>query len=88
MRKKEYRKPEVFIERFELSQHIADCMHSMKPNTAIREGCSADSTDPEWEAEQVFYLCPGWPKTSACKVDGEDMYCLTKGGSNTFVFIS
>ena len=85
--KKAYTKPLAVIENFELSQHIAACQNLMVSNQAIREGCHAD---PKPDSSSI--APPGLFYTAltddTCTVDGEDMYCYTKGGTSTFVFIS
>lgn len=85
--KKVYQKPLAVIENFELSQHIAACQNLMVSNQAIREGCHAD---PKPDSSSIappglFYKAL---TDDTCTVDGEDMYCYTKGGTSTFVFIS
>ena len=84
--KKVYKKPLAVIENFELSQHIAACQNLMVANSAIRDGCNADPKPgtSSIAPPDLFYT----DLTPACTVDGEDMYCYTEGGSNTFVFIS
>lgn len=84
--KKAYQKPLAVIENFELSQHIAACQNLMVSNQAIREGCDADPKpdSSSMAPPDLFYTDLG----QACGVDGSDMYCYTKGGSDTFVFIS
>ncbi len=79
--KKVYKKPRAVIENFELSQHIANCENIMTRNQAIRAGCDADSS----LVTGLFYTALG---ESSCTVDGEDMYCYSRGGSDTFVFVS
>ena len=84
--KKAYKKPLAIIENFELSQHIAACQNIMVSNMAIRDGCDADAKDSSsFPVSDLFYTDLGG---SRCRVDGEDMYCYTEGGSDTFVFIS
>lgn len=43
---KSYEKPRAYIERFELSQHIAACAWDMS-NQSDQNNCTAES-DPEW----------------------------------------
>lgn len=85
--KKAYKKPLAVIENFELSQHIAACQNPMVRNEAIREGCSADPKpdSPSMAPPGLFYTAL---TNDMCNVDGEDMYCYTEGGSDTFVFTS
>lgn len=84
--KKAYKKPLAIIENFELSQHIAACQNLMVSNQAIRNGCDADpKNDTSIAPHGLFYTAL---TNDTCTVDGEDMYCYTEGGSDTFVFIS
>lgn len=84
--KKAYKKPLAIIENFELSQHIAACQNLMVSNQAIRNGCHADpKNDTSIAPPGLFYTAL---TNDTCTVDGEDMYCYTEGGSDTFVFIS
>lgn len=84
--KKIYKKPEVLIESFELSQHIASCDHPIKNKTSvIQEGCSADV--PDIGITTLFYVAD--PNgNSSCQTDGSDMFCKTNGANNTYVFSS
>lgn len=82
--KKAYKKPMAVIESFELSQHIASCQNIMVSNQAIRQGCDADSKDPSFPMNDLFYS----DISQTCITDGSDMYCYTNGVSDTFVFIS
>ncbi len=111
--KKEYHKPTIVIERFEMSQHIATCEHIMVANQAIREGCDADNPDNENQNQMPGYIeyqkqegypfrrdIPTVPPTvpdnlfytdiagTSCQINGENMYCNTNGGSDTFLFTS
>ena len=43
---KTYKKPTIYVERFELSQHIAACAWDMT-NQSKPEECTAQS-DPDW----------------------------------------
>lgn len=82
--KKIYEKPLVVIESFELSQHIAACQFPIKDKTqAVKEGCQASV--PDLGVKGLFYMSLD---NDTCTVDGEDMYCYTNGGSETFVFSS
>lgn len=82
--KKVYKKPMVVIEEFNLSQHIAACQQPIKNKTsAVKAGCSADV--PSLGITGLFYTAV---ENSACTVDGENIYCYTKGGSDAFVFSS
>lgn len=83
--KKVYQKPLAIIEKFELSQHIAACQNAMTPNQAIREGCHANPKPGSEAPSGLFYQAL---TDDTCSVDGEDLYCYTNGGSDTFVFTS
>ena len=86
MVKKIYKKPEVLIESFELSQHIASCDHPIKNKTSvIQAGCSADV--PDMSIVALFYKAD--PNgNSSCQIDGSDRFCKTNGGNDNFVFSS
>ena len=81
---KVYEKPRVYIERFELSQHIASCAWDM-PNSKKVEECYADG-DPEWgipEGIRAFYA-----SRDIC-IDGPiESYCYTNGSSENNIFNS
>lgn len=82
--KKVYQKPKAVIEEFSLSQHIAACQEPIKnKNSAVREGCNADV--PSIGITGLFYTAL---ENDTCIVDGEDMYCYTKGTSTSYVFSS
>lgn len=84
--KKKYAKPTVFVESFELSQHIAACQNPIKnKNLAVKSGCSADI--PSIGDSNVFYTSISL-EYNYCTVDGEDMYCYTEGTPDEFVFSS
>jgi hypothetical protein len=81
--KKRYEKPVVLIESFELSKHIAACNQPVKNKTSmIKQCCSADI--PSLGIHNIFYKALG----NTCKVDGESMYCYTKGGQSNYIFSS
>lgn len=79
---KVYEKPRVYIERFELTQHIATCAYDMSDFKTI-EDCSADSGVGE-----IYFL-----DSRVCKdlvrPDGtlED-FCYTNGSSENNIFNS
>lgn len=82
--KKKYEKPMALIENFELSQHIAMRQFPIRDKSqAVKEGCYANV--PDLGVTGLFYTSLD---NDACTVDGEDMYCYTNGGSETFVFNS
>lgn len=79
-----YEKPKLYIERFELSQHIASCAWDMS-NFKTLEECSAES-DEEWIG------IPGinaFLELNEKCTDGpwEDI-CYTNGSSGSNVFNS
>lgn len=82
---KKYVKPELFYERYELSQHIADCQWEM--NHATKESCVAlPDQDP-------FFLPLDWGTlfTEQPRCDNVDWenYCYQTGNSgNVKVFVS
>lgn len=79
---KAYVKPELFYERYELSQHIADCAWEMQ--LANKDNCVADP-DPA--------KLPGMPTLFTSKLnctlteDNYEGYCYMPGpdGINTFI---
>lgn len=84
--KKVYKKPEVLIESFELSQHIASCDHPIKNKTlVIQDGCSADV--PDIGIKTLFYVAD-LNGGSSCQTDGSDMFCKTNGGNDIYIFSS
>ena len=70
---KQYVKPELYLESFELSQHIAGCslvLQSADPNT-----CTASGTIRNDYYETIFL-----EKTGVCTGGVEvDAYCCTNG---------
>lgn len=82
---KKYVKPELFYERYELSQHIADCQWEM--NLATKEACEAlPDQDP-------FFLPLDWGKLfiedSRCTITDWQQYCYQPGNAADIkVFIS
>lgn len=79
---KKYVKPELFYERYELSQHIADCAWELQLNSDT--SCHAEPDPKDY---------PGFSNLFHAKQDGCIMttaqwqdYCYTNGaeGSNLF----
>lgn len=73
---KKYVKPEIFIEKFELSKHIADCAWELTNST--KENCSA-AADPDHipglpnlflNSEKGCVLIPGENYEEYCYHDG------------------
>lgn len=77
---KKYVKPELFFERYELSQHIAACTWDL--NSANEDTCNfkADpSQDPSLSPE-YFFLTEG----KNCNFEGPYCYMNAETGLNTF----
>ena len=72
---KTYIKPELFYERYEVSQHIADCQWELKSHAAI-ESCKAHPDEAFWG--------PGYTETLAtadlnCDITNIQDYCYQNG---------
>ena len=81
---KNYVKPELFYERYEVSQHIADCQWELKTLNTI-ETCKA-TADPDWWGE-------GYTDTLAteglsCDITNIQDYCYQNGSDGANVFQS
>lgn len=84
MKKKMYVKPMIYLEKFELSKHIADCAWEL--TSASKEACAAEA-DPD-------YL-PGFPNLFVSSENGcvyttaiyQD-YCYHDGAQGVNVFAS
>lgn len=82
---KKYVKPELVYEKFELSQHIADCAWELTNST--KDTCSAEA-DPD-------YL-PGFPNLFMAEANGCSLipgttyqdYCYHDGAQGANVFAS
>ena len=79
---KKYVKPELFYERFELSQHIADCDWEWHD---FDDGLSCYAiADPEFSISEFMFRSDN----SACLIDVEvyEGFCYQTGGEglNTF----
>lgn len=85
MNKKKYVKPKIFFERFELSQHIADCAWELTNST--KDTCSAQA-DPDF--------LPGMPnlfvsdRNGCVLIPGTNYqdYCYQDGAQGVNVFAS
>ena len=78
---KAYVKPELFYERYELSQHIANCRIEVKEHGDINS-CYAVA-EPDLGLGGTHYF-----NNDRCESPMED-YCVTNGGDSPFnVFIS
>ncbi len=80
---KVYAKPRIYIERFELSQHIAACAWDMSNKSDANE-CTAES-DADWG---IFGGLTMFTDTSKCNVTPNvfEDFCYTTGteGNNLF----
>lgn len=72
--KKEYEKPQIYIERFELAQHIAGCTLKLQ-NTNV-EDCAAQG-DIFGDVSDSWFL----KGNGVCKEYVQD-YCYTNGNIN------
>ena len=85
--KKKYVKPTIFIESFELNQHIAACVPhvTVKVNSSSKDSCPADLTQNTPSGpltlENVFNVTP------TCVIEFNE-YCYTTSASDNFVFNS
>lgn len=71
---KVYEKPRVYIEKFELSEHVADCGWELQSNDT--KSCYA-TVDPTWGyPEELKGFTPG--VVELCDVEPE-IYCYTNG---------
>lgn len=72
--KKTYKKPQIFVESFELAQHIAGCNLTLLD--ADVENCKASGTIGKWDNTSWFIN-----KMNGCTVEPEE-YCYTNGNFN------
>lgn len=80
---KKYEKPEIYIEKFELSQHIAACAWDMSNQNSV-ESCSATS-DAELSGLvgiNAFY------DENVCSDGPIDVYCYTNDSEGFNIFNS
>ena len=82
---KKYEKPRVYIERFELSQHIAACAWDMS-NYQSAGDCTA-TADPSFGYPDGTIAFAGTNCTDAGGMDIED-YCYTNGNEGINIFNS
>lgn len=82
---KKYVKPELFYERYELSQHIADCQWEM--NMAEKETCVAEpDQDPYFLPLSFGTLFSDQPR---CDHIDWEQYCYQTGTPGKYkIFIS
>lgn len=86
---KKYVKPELFYERFELSQHIADCDWELTNST--KDTCSAEADETLSGMENLFvsvangcvYIPAGYEGSNY-----EGLVCYHDGGEGANVFAS
>ena len=82
--KKVYEKPQIYIESFELSQHIAACAWDM--NAAKAEVCSADSDHEDFGLEEGLNI---FVDADICQITTDvESYCYTNSDSNMTLFNS
>lgn len=83
---KKYVKPELFYERYELSQHIADCAWELK-NHSTTEACKAqaDTDYLPFSPEETLFT-----NSIGCFYDKSNYedYCEQNGMKGVNVFIS
>lgn len=84
MEKKIYVKPSVYMERFEVSQHVADCAWELVNST--KETCSAQS-DPDYLPAGLTLFMDG---ANGCMVtpDTYGDYCYHDGTQGVNIFAS
>lgn len=78
---KKYEKPQILIEKFEVSQHIADCFWTM--NSDANGSCTGDANDQGMPA--ILFS-----DVQGCDVPyefGEDM-CYTNAQDGKVIFMS
>ena len=81
---KKYEKPRVYIERFELSQHIAACAWDMSNLKNVQE-CSAASDPEHTMISGINAFNPG---VAVC-IDGPiEFYCYTSSEEGFNIFNS
>lgn len=81
---KKYVKPELFYERYELSQHIADCAWEMQYKD--KEACKATADKDHWgDWNDTLFT-----ETLECDIDynAQQDYCYHAGEDGMNVFIS
>lgn len=77
---KKYVKPELFFERYELSQHIANCTWDL--NLANENDCTTFKGDSELDPSLEGYILLTTDKN--CNFPGPDCYMVAVSGMNTF----
>lgn len=79
---KVYEKPRVYIEKFELSEHVADCGWELQSNDT--KSCFATG-DPDWgyPTDVLAFIADN----GICKVEPQG-YCYTNSSSEVGLFKS
>lgn len=72
--KKKYEKPLIYMEKFELAEHIAGC--SLTINNTDVVVCTAEGTIGDLPSEAWFV-----PGNTLCAIEVED-YCYTNSSNN------
>ena len=72
---KKYVKPELFYERFELSQHIADCQWELKFANGV---CIAEA-DPDYMGNDMLPLFASSNTNCGTPADETQNYCYQPG---------
>lgn len=81
---KVYEKPRIYIESFELSQHIAACAWDMSNSKTVEE-CSAESDSDIIFVDGIHAFIDANPSCTDGPVEG---YCYTNSGSAVNIFNS
>lgn len=79
--KKVYEKPNVYIETFQVSQHIASCDFNIR-GQADPENCYAVGSDPDYGTAKIFQV------TGTCDVIVGDYCNYSSADGNTPVATS
>lgn len=77
--KKKYEKPQIYIEKFELAQHIAGC--DFKLNSMDVNNCTAPN---EFNAENLLFIVNA---NQNCKAEAEG-YCYFNASDGLVTFTS
>ena len=85
MKKKMYEKPMIYMERFELSKHIADCAWELQSGNT--NSCFANPDKDKISLEFTLFQGDMLAVCTATPENVED-YCETVAGANVNVFVS
>ena len=82
---KAYVKPQLFYERYELSQHIADCTWNMTVN-GDGDKCTGNAADKGYPADWFVFSS----SNSACTVSNDILgaYCVMASTTSKVIFTS